>query len=219
MRSQLDAIDRALALLSPAATPAAVRGGRARPGDAGAGGADRSRRGQRAIRPGEFIGVFGPNGSGKTTLLRALLGLLPPVSGEIRVFGATPGRGNSAAGYLPQQRAAVADLPHARLGFCRQRLAGRALGAAADWPPRPAGGGPGDRTRRGSGARRAAAVAALRRRIAAAAAGAGAARRARILLLDEPLISLDPHFQQAIVALVKRIQRSEASRCCSPPMM
>ena len=63
------------------------------------------------VRSGEFIGVFGPNGAGKTTLLRAILGLLPPLAGEIRIFGQPPGRGNRVAGYLPQQRAAVADLP------------------------------------------------------------------------------------------------------------
>jgi zinc/manganese transport system ATP-binding protein len=33
--------------------------------------------------------------------------------------------------------------------------------------------------------------------------------RPKLLLLDEPLVSLDPHFQQTIVALVKRIQHSE----------
>jgi zinc/manganese transport system ATP-binding protein len=33
--------------------------------------------------------------------------------------------------------------------------------------------------------------------------------RPRILLLDEPLISLDPHFQQAIVSLVRRVQQTE----------
>jgi zinc/manganese transport system ATP-binding protein len=30
----------------------------------------------------------------------------------------------------------------------------------------------------------------------------------RVLLLDEPLASLDPHFQQAVVALIKRVQQS-----------
>ena len=63
-----------------------------------------------AIRPGEFIGVFGPNGAGKTTLLHAILGLLRPSAGEIKVFGTPPARGNPAAGYLPQQRTSVADL-------------------------------------------------------------------------------------------------------------
>ncbi len=56
-----------------------------------------------AIRPGEFIGVFGGNGAGKTTLLQAILGLLRPASGVIKVLGAAPARGNAAAGYVPQQ--------------------------------------------------------------------------------------------------------------------
>ena len=33
--------------------------------------------------------------------------------------------------------------------------------------------------------------------------------RPKLLLLDEPMVSLDPHFQQTIVALVKRIQQEE----------
>jgi len=56
-----------------------------------------------AIRAGEFVGVFGPNGAGKTTLLHAILGLIRPLSGELRVFGTAPARGNRDAGYLPQQ--------------------------------------------------------------------------------------------------------------------
>jgi iron complex transport system ATP-binding protein len=37
------------------------------------------------LAPGEVVGVLGPNGAGKSTLARALLGLLDPVSGEVRV--------------------------------------------------------------------------------------------------------------------------------------
>jgi zinc/manganese transport system ATP-binding protein len=33
--------------------------------------------------------------------------------------------------------------------------------------------------------------------------------RPKLLLLDEPMVNLDPHFQQTIVALVKRIQRDQ----------
>ncbi len=47
-----------------------------------------------AIKSGEFIGVLGPNGAGKTTLMRAVLGLLPPSAGQLRVFGRAPQRGN-----------------------------------------------------------------------------------------------------------------------------
>ena len=43
-----------------------------------------------SIRSGEFIGVLGPNGSGKTTLMRAILGLLPPSTGTVHVFGVSP---------------------------------------------------------------------------------------------------------------------------------
>ncbi|HEX5518367.1 MAG TPA: ATP-binding cassette domain-containing protein, partial [Pseudolabrys sp.] len=39
------------------------------------------------IEAGEFIGVLGPNGAGKTTLMRAILGLLTPGAGRIKVFG------------------------------------------------------------------------------------------------------------------------------------
>lgn len=39
------------------------------------------------VHQGDYLGLVGPNGSGKTTLLKILLGLLPPASGEIRIFG------------------------------------------------------------------------------------------------------------------------------------
>ncbi len=56
------------------------------------------------VRPGEFWAVVGPNGSGKTTLLKAVLGLLPPLSGEARLFGEPPARFSQwrRVGYLPQ---------------------------------------------------------------------------------------------------------------------
>jgi zinc transport system ATP-binding protein len=53
----------------------------------------------------KFIGIVGPNGGGKTTLLRAILGLIRPFSGEIRVFGRRPEevlKAGNIFGYLPQ---------------------------------------------------------------------------------------------------------------------
>lgn len=50
------------------------------------------------VRGGECVGIFGPNGSGKTTLVRGLVGLLSPMSGEVRRYGAV------RTGYVPQRR-------------------------------------------------------------------------------------------------------------------
>ncbi|MEI9915612.1 MAG: ATP-binding cassette domain-containing protein [Methylovirgula sp.] len=62
------------------------------------------------IPAGQFIGVLGPNGAGKTTLMRAILGLLSPTNGAIRVLDKPATRGNPAIGYRPQTAAALPAL-------------------------------------------------------------------------------------------------------------
>src|SRR5580698_4482166 len=62
------------------------------------------------IGDNEFVGVLGPNGAGKTTLMRAILGLVAPRAGSIRVFGQAASRGNPAVGYMPQTREATGGL-------------------------------------------------------------------------------------------------------------
>jgi zinc/manganese transport system ATP-binding protein len=162
-----------------------------------------------AIRTGEFVGVFGPNGAGKTTLLHAILGLIRPASGDLHVFGTAPARGNRDAGYLPQQRVSVADLRLRGWDFVASALRGERWGL-------PLYGR--------------AAAAEVDRVVATVQAQALAARplrelsggelqrlllaqallgRPKLLLLDEPLTSLDPRFQQSTVELVRNVQRSD----------
>lgn len=54
------------------------------------------------IPRGQIVSIIGPNGSGKTTMLQLLLGLIPPSTGSVSVFGKSPERGNPKIGYVPQ---------------------------------------------------------------------------------------------------------------------
>lgn len=51
-----------------------------------------------SVRRGSVIGIAGPNGGGKSTLLKTMLGLIPPVSGNIEF------RDSVVFGYVPQQQ-------------------------------------------------------------------------------------------------------------------
>ena len=159
------------------------------------------------VRNGEFIGVLGPNGAGKTTLMRALLGLVPLKSGTIRVNGEAVERGNPSIGYMPQIRTGLANrrvlgrdfvamaadghhwgLPHrnARIRADVERVL-ELVGAhqLASRPLSELSGGE-------------------RQRLLLAQCLLG---NPRLLLLDEPLISLDPRHQTGVVELVRRVQR------------
>ena len=58
-----------------------------------------------AVAPGEFVAVVGPTGCGKSTLLNVAAGLLPPSSGQIRIFGEELQGINRRAGYMFQAEA------------------------------------------------------------------------------------------------------------------
>jgi zinc transport system ATP-binding protein len=65
------------------------------------------------VGSGEFVALVGPNGSGKSTLLRVLLGVLPPTTGTVRLFGRPPGELDRRwrLGYVSQRPSFPADLP------------------------------------------------------------------------------------------------------------
>ena len=55
-----------------------------------------------SLNDGDFLGIVGPNGGGKSTLLKLILGLLPPCSGKIEIFGRPPQQERTRLGYVPQ---------------------------------------------------------------------------------------------------------------------
>jgi zinc/manganese transport system ATP-binding protein len=164
-----------------------------------------------AIRAGEFIGVLGPNGSGKTTLMRAVLGLLPPIGGTLRVFGRAPRRGDKTIGYLPQVRTVLPDLRVRGLDFIASSLNGERWGL-----PSPT------RHDRGMIEATLAAVGARdlamrplsdmsggeRQRLLLAQALIGSPQ---LLLLDEPLISLDARHQEVAIGVVRKVCRERGT--------
>ena len=157
-----------------------------------------------SIAATEFVGVLGPNGAGKTTVMRAILGLLAPRAGTLTVLGQPATRGNPAVGYMPQARREIGL--HLRgwdfVAAAAATRCGRPWHSAAE---RAAVDRALDLVDAGALARRplAALSGGERQRLLLAQALIG---EPRLLLLDEPLISLDPHRQAEVVALVRAVQ-------------
>lgn len=63
------------------------------------------------VEHGDFFGLIGPNGGGKSTLLKAILGLIEPVKGSIRIYGKEPEKGRKYVGYVPQYSIFDKDFP------------------------------------------------------------------------------------------------------------
>lgn len=63
------------------------------------------------IPSGKLIGVLGPNGAGKSTLLKAVLGLIPKVEGEVKIFGQPYREQRKNVGYVPQRESVDWDFP------------------------------------------------------------------------------------------------------------
>jgi zinc/manganese transport system ATP-binding protein len=170
------------------------------------------------VRTGEFVAVLGPNGVGKSTFLQLVLGLLAPTSGDVRVLGGAPGHANRRIGYLPQRRAfdagtRVRGIDIVRLGWDGDRwgvpmpFAGRFGGARAKAA----------RERVDEVVDLVGATAYAHRPIGQLSGGEqqrlliaqALVRRPDLLLLDEPLDSLDVTNQASVSALIQHVCRSQ----------
>jgi len=136
------------------------------------------------VPAGKVVGLVGPNGAGKTTLLSLAVGMLPPTTGTIEVLGGRPADGPAQLariGFVAQDTPTYAGLTveeHLRLGahlnpgwddsVARDRI--RRIGVD-----------PAQRAGKLSGGQRAQLALTL-----------GIAKRPQLLILDEPVASLDP---------------------------
>ena len=160
---------------------------------------------------GEFLAVLGPNGAGKSTFLRTVLGQQALAAGQLLIDGRPVRRGSDGVGYVPQQRSMDTATPlrardlvglgldGARWGIGRRSAADRAriadalaqVGATeyADAPIGLLSGGEQQRVR-----------------IAQALA-----TDPRLLLCDEPLLSLDLRHQRGVAELIDRRRQEHDS--------
>jgi ABC-2 type transport system ATP-binding protein len=151
-----------------------------------------------SIPPGHVVGLVGPNGAGKTTLLQLAVGMLLPTSGTIEVLGGRPASGPAQlarVGFVAQDTPTYAGLSiadHLRFGA---RL-------NPGWDPKLAteritrlGLDPTQKAGKLSGGQRAQLALTL-----------AIAKRPDLLILDEPVASLDPlarrEFLQGLMAFI-----------------
>jgi zinc/manganese transport system ATP-binding protein len=163
------------------------------------------------IERGELVAVLGPNGSGKTSLLRAILGLQSLDSGTIEVDGRPARQARDAIGYVPQQKSIGVDTPLRARDLVAFGVSGTRFGLPI--PSRR------DRRRVDELLERVGATAYAkvpvgllsggefqRLRVAQALAGGP-----RLLLFDEPLLSLDLHHQRGVADLLERERSARSS--------
>lgn len=158
-----------------------------------------------SVRELDFIGLIGPNGGGKTTLLKVLLGLLPPMRGEVHIVGKSAKEGRRYVGYVPQTVEFDRDFPIsvwdvARMGRLGRRRLLQSYTAEDDEIV--------------EGALRSVEVLALRDRPIGELSGGqrqrvyiarALATEPQILLLDEPMASVDPQVSTSAYELLRQL--------------
>lgn len=160
-----------------------------------------------AIKAGEFVGVLGPNGAGKSTLLKLILGLIKPTSGQLTVLNETPHQGHPRIGYLPQSRFVPTNVELTGYQLLASSLHAHRFGLPILSKQ--------DKAKMTEVLQRVGAETIAvrsysrlsggeRQRLLLAQALLG---EPRILLLDEPLNNLDPHYQESLIELIARIAK------------
>jgi len=159
------------------------------------------------IPPGVLMAVVGPNGAGKTTLLKAILGLVKPLAGQVRIYGEPYARQRRLVGYVPQRGSVDWDFPTSVLDVVMMGRY-RALG----WLRRP---GPRDHALALEALEKVGMRALSGRQISQLSGGQqqrvflarALVQDARLYFMDEPFQGVDATTERAIVALLQELRR------------
>lgn len=158
--------------------------------------------------------IVGPNGAGKSTLLKAMLGIIPAVSGEVRIFGQPFASQRDRIAYVPQRASVDWDFPasvfdvvamgqYRELGWWRRRRAQHRAHVLEclervgmrDFADRQIGQLSGGQRQRVFMAR-------------------ALAQRADIYVLDEPFAGVDAATERALVEVLRSVVREGATVLC-----
>jgi zinc/manganese transport system ATP-binding protein len=170
-----------------------------------------------SIPQGEFVAVLGPNGAGKSTLMKAILGLVPLAGGSIDVLGRPPQQARAQIGYLPQRQGVDATTRVRGVDLVTLGLDGARWGVPVPLTPRARQRRREERARVTEVIELVGAAAYARRAVGELSGGeqqrlliaTALVRRPRLLILDEPLDSLDLPNQAAVAGLIRRIATAE----------
>lgn len=157
---------------------------------------------------GALGAIVGPNGAGKSTLLKAILGLVRPAAGHVRVFGEPFARVRKRVAYVPQRAAVDWDFPTTVLDVATMGRYAR-LG----WLRRP---GRADREAARAALEQVGLVDLAHRQIGELSGGQqqraflarALAQDADLVLMDEPMAGVDAPTEAAVLAVLDELRRA-----------
>ncbi|MCB1365053.1 MAG: metal ABC transporter ATP-binding protein [Rhodobacteraceae bacterium] len=166
------------------------------------------------VRPGAMTAIIGPNGAGKSTLLKAALGIVQPLSGQVRCFGLPLSQQRGKIAYVPQRASVDWDFPTrvidvVLMGLYRElgllgRIRAPQMALATDCLARV---GMQDFADRQIGQL----SGGQQQRVFLARA---LAQEAELYLLDEPFAGVDAATERAIIAVLKSLRKAGKTVVC-----
>jgi manganese/zinc/iron transport system ATP- binding protein len=160
-----------------------------------------------SVPEGKLIGIVGPNGAGKSTLIKAALGLIPSVTGDVRIYGRPYAEQRRLIGYVPQRESVDWDFPTNALDVVMMGRYGH-LG----WFKRP---GAAERKIAMECLEKVGMADLAGRQISQLSGGQqqriflarALAQDAKLYLMDEPFVGVDAATEKAIITLLNELKQ------------